>query len=469
MYSKGAFEVSQGENRNVTTYLLVVATVILLFFTTMNFSYLGICCVTIVDIAICIMALYKKKICKITDARFLFIIITIAFSFGQNIAFFFVGENTKYSFVYGRYYDSYRMVEGSLYTLLAFNLFILGISNSSRIKVKIGNLFGISHHSDYIQAREISVAYNVGIVFALIGVIPYIIVLYNEVILYFESGYGYTSLNDLPGLVQRWHYLFFPGLYLIMTSKLLRGKQITIENTIALIIALIRLIIGDRGVGLSIVISIVWLKSIFRVKIEIRKYLLIGIILVLLVPFIKFLRISDSIGSAWSMFLSNNPLIDMLLETGSSQKLLLMTMDKVKQEGYAHGLAYLDFFINMIPGFFGVQHFYGTLSQWVLGVKQYQTQGFSIWAEAYLNFGNFGIPFMYLIGLVAGKLFSANKESGILKIHLTVTSIYFFSDIARRSISGFGYVFLYDMILPIAIVYVLARSSGVRTRGDMNI
>jgi len=132
-------------------------------------------------------------------------------------------------------------------------------------------------------------------------------------------------------------------------------------------------------------------------------------------------------------------------------------MKKVSVEGYALGTAYLDFFIKMIPSVFGLEQNYGTLAKWILNTNRYQTYGFSIWAEAFLNFGYFGIPFMFIIGKIFNKLMNVNNTKDVLQIIRVSLILYFFADIARRSISEFGYNFLFNIIMPITVVFLISK------------
>ncbi|MBQ7975714.1 MAG: O-antigen polysaccharide polymerase Wzy, partial [Clostridia bacterium] len=165
----------------------------------------------------------------------------------------------------------------------------------------------------------------------------------------------------------------------------------------------------------------------------------------------------DQTYEAFSEMLASNPLIDMLLELGSTQQIIIMTMRRVATEGFAYGKAYLDFFVKMLPSFVGIQTFYPTLAKWVIGTTAYQTKGFSIWGESYLNFGGWGIPFMFVIGRLFQKLLKVDENSSPLKISLAAVSLSFFADVSRRSISEFGFVFLYDIILPIVAIWVLSE------------
>ena len=194
-----------------------------------------------------------------------------------------------------------------------------------------------------------------------------------------------------------------------------------------------------------------------------KKLLLLSCLLVLfLVPVIKYYRINYTSGvnhpflESISYSIKNNFVMDVLLELGANFRILPMTVSKISSVGYANGTVYLSFFNNMLPGFLKIPSNYGTLSKWLLNTNDYQTNGFSIWAEAYLNFGSLGFVATFVIGVVLGILFGANPSNqNPVSFYVTGSSLFFFGDVVRRAFSEFGYNFMYDIILPSLIVCVL--------------
>lgn len=437
----------------------IVYTIILFFFSPENTSYGTICLLTYVDFILGILVLRESQNIKISNGLFLFWLITFLFSFGQNLAYPFINDiyAFKSELLYRIRYDDYQMALGSLYTLKAFNMMSLALVTRTR-RMSSASFDG------RIRTREHDIAVSagyVGKVFAILGLVPQIQFIYLHLIQYISIGYGESAVDQMSGLFLRLHYLFIPALIISFCSNKYLNKKTTLYSVLLLGQVVFFLLMGDRGTGLTILVTYMLMQAFFDKEFSLKKYIPPAIIIVLLIPIVKYYRTfftqgsSGGIAEAVTYSLNHNPIVDILLETGGTQKIILLTIQKVEQEGLAYGMAYLDFFIKMLPSFFGISTNYGTLSKWVIGTTGYQTQGYSIWGEAYLNFGQFGIFFMYIIGLGFKYLLHVdNENSNLLQIIRASISLYFFADIARRSISEFGYNFLYDLILPLVLIYI---------------
>ena len=424
-----------------------------------NTSYGVICLLTYIDLLLGILVLWKSHNLNMGNGLFLFWIITFLFSFGQNLAYPLITDinAVKNELLYQIRYDDQQMALGSLYTLKAFNILSLALLTR-------GSHVSIGRFGDTIRSREREIAVSAGYVgrfFLSVGLIPQIQFIYLHLIQYLSLGYGQSAVDQMSGLFLRLHYLFIPAVIICFCSNKYLKRKTTLYSVILLAQVIFFLLMGDRGTGLTILVTILLMNAAFDENFSIKKYILPSIIIILLIPVVKYYRIfftrgsSGGIAEAVTYSLQHNPIVDILLETGGSQKILLLTISKVKQEGFAFGKAYLDFFIKMLPSFLGISTNYGTLSKWVINTTGFQTQGYSIWGEAYLNFGQFGIFFMFFIGLIFKHLlFIDNDDSNLFQIIRASISLYFFADIARRSISEFGYNFLYDLILPLVLIYI---------------
>ena len=445
-------------------YLMIISLVI--FFYGPNTSYKEMCALVVIDIIICLYYIYTENCLKLIDARFLFVITTIFFTFGEDICYFFfensLTEGMKRICFY-RYGENIVKI-GSQFTVLAFNFFILGLFYKTNLKIIIP---GIKIKEKY-KKYYIDAAHWIGRIMVILSFIPEIIYLSAEISLFFTSGYGNTALENLPGIVIRYQYMFIPGMIILLLAKNQKKEKIRFIVLTLISLSIIYLSMGDRGKGLAIFVVLFWIKIINSKKIKLKKYIFIAIIIFLLIPLVKFYRIAYTLNifspfsyAVEQMFIEN-PIIDILLELGGTQEILILTMEKVRVEGIAYGKAYLDFFIEMLPGFFGIQRNYITLAKWLISTTGYQTIGFSIWGEAYLNFKYLGIPFMFFLGFLFNKLLNSEKKN-ILKIILTANTLYFFIDISRRSLGGFGYNFLYNILLPVFIIYLLGEYFGKKS------
>lgn len=440
-------------------FIFILYTVILFFFSPESTSYGVICLLTYIDLILGLLVLWKSHNIMMSNGLFLFWIITFLFSFGQNLAYPLITDITTFrnELLYQVRYDDQQMALGSLYTLKAFNILSLALMTK-------GNHIRIGRFGDTVRSREHEIAVSAGYVgrfFVIVGLIPQIQFIYLHLIQYLSIGYGESAVDQMSGLFLRLHYLFIPALIICFCSNKFLKKNTTLYSILLLGQVIFFLLMGDRGTGLTILVTILLMNASFDERFSIKKYILPSVLIVLLIPVVKYYRIfftrgnSGGIAEAITYSIQHNPVVDILLETGGSQKILLLTISKVSQEGFANGTAYLDFFIKMLPGFFGLSTNYGTLSKWVINTTGFQTLGYSIWGEAYLNFGQFGIFFMFIIGLAFKHLLFVDKDnSSLFQIIRASISLYFFADIARRSISEFGYIFMYDLILPLVLIYI---------------
>lgn len=449
--------------KNFFNKLIVVLITVLLFFVTPEYcSYEFICIITIIDISICLLIIYKQGCLKMDNALCWFWIVTVLFSLGQNIAYLFITDPSmvKTELLVGYKYSVSEMCKGSIFTIQALNMMTLGLFWP--IKSKSIDYRKIECN-DITEKSTAYAAYYIGTILLIISIIPQIMFVRAELIQFFTMGYGETTVGQFSGIVLRLHYLFIPSLFIRYSGKVFLKKKKNLEIFIILLQIIVFLAMGDRGSGLALLVTFIWLRAATDSHFNIKKYIIPILIVILSIPIIKYYRIGftsnhdAAFSSAVEYALKNNPIIDILLEMGASQNIIIMTMNKTAITGIAYGKAYLDFFIKMLPSFFGIEQKYGTLAKWVIGTTGYQTQGYSIWGEAYLNFGYFGILFMFVIGYIFRFFLKSGGYSKVLSLLKVSITLSFFCDIARRSISEFGYNFLYDIIIPIILVYCMGK------------
>lgn len=464
----------QNSKRTINLYQLIVSAVVLLvslFVFCSDLSRLTdrqLSWLVVADIAMCALLFAVGKAARLNNARFLFWAITTVFSFGQNIAHIFMSDQSPLwgNLIYHQGYSQSMILEGLVFSILAYNFFSVGLAVCSK-KTKT-----VTEQSTSLEGKNYTASILlVSRVLLAVSVLPQLYYMYKEIQLFLTKGYGYSASNQVPGFVQILHYWFMPALLMSYVGNAGRDKKPVLETAIILVTAGVYMLIGDRGYALSMLLTLLWLRQTYHYGSKRTTYILFAVLL-LLIPFVKFFRTAFSGGAggalseAFTEMFEVNPFMDLLMELGSTQEIIFMTLKRVGNEGLAYGTAYLDFLILMLPGVLGIRFFYGNLAQWVLGTTAYQTRGFSIWGEAYLNFGKWGALGMFFIGKAFGALLGAEEKESPLRIILTATTLYFFADVARRAISNFGYNFLYNIILPIFAVqfiydfFKIKRTSG---------
>lgn len=459
--------------------LLVIYTCFVLLFDIDSINYQTACTLTVIDLTIIFISIYKSGNIRFDDARLFFVIITILFTFGQNIAFFIGRESilTNPDTLYQSGFTEYELCYASVFTIVSFNFLFLGLYHGANLDTSCNYDIKPSEDSDY-QSRVLAAKY-VSFLLIAVSVIPAIIYLYYQIILYLSVGYGEISQSQMSGLMIRLHYLFIPGVFMNYIAQKLENKKAVVNTVIIFCFAFFNLLIGDRGGGLALLLCFLFLSKSLRMEdvTEKKKNILNTVIVIVfalalafLVPMIKYYRIaysgsvSEAITSSFKYTIENNPVLDILLETGANLRILPLTIRKIRFTDFAYGETYLEFFKKMFPSFLGFKYKYGTLAKWLIGTTAYQTHGFSIWAEAYLNFGRYGCLVFYVIGHLMRKLLWTGRTKNVIQIFLATTSLFFFCDIVRRSISEFGYNVMYDIILPAVGIYLV--STIITRRGN---
>ena len=443
--------------------ILIFFTALLFFMDPNSVSYKMVCLLTWIDVGLTIWVFCSEEKVSLKNVKFLFLCITICFAMGQNLAYLFIVDPSEFGHhLIANNYSDLELCKGSIFTLEAFNFFVLGLTRIKHFRFVIKDKF-YGYEKDYSNLSFAWSAYYIGTILLIICAVPQIRYLFLEIRTFLYSGYGQTAIDGLSGIARRLHYLFLPAVCIRYCGKKFLDKRVIVEICIIFLHIAVFLAIGDRGTGLSLFVTLLWLTALFDEKFKIRKYIVPVIVIIIAVPLIKYYRISFTSGADNSFInlieytINKNPITDILIEMGGSQEIIILTMRKVQSEGIAYGVAYLDFFIKQIPSFLGFDQNYGTLAKWVIGTNAYQTKGFSIWAEAFLNFGILGSIFMYIPGCLFKKIYTTEGSLNVMTVCRTSIAMVFFLDISRRSISEFGYNFLYDFIVPLLVIYLLAK------------
>lgn len=109
--------------------ILVFVTICLFFVNYNNCSYQLICIITLVDLVLCGIILWKQACVRLDNPIFWFWSITVLFSLGQNIAYLFITDTSLVSsmLLVGYKYSVSDMCRGSIFTIQALNMMTLGL------------------------------------------------------------------------------------------------------------------------------------------------------------------------------------------------------------------------------------------------------------------------------------------------------------------------------------------------------
>ena len=235
---------------------------------------------------------------------------------------------------------------------------------------------------------------------------------------------GYSAVrtfeSSLPSIVNFIEYFFMPFsiLYMVYAGKD-RSKYVRI---IVIIWALLTSLCGDRTIGIGALVVIIYMYFLQAsdtkegIGKKIVKYLGLAVLAILLVGLIQFayaFRTKSAFGFS--------SIIEMFITTFSDLGFScfpLFTMMKVvpQSEGFLYGSGYLLSFIGgLIPSFIDVTGTINKINAQSRIFETWQTKyygqynfgfGFSLNAEAYINFGWLGLISIAIVLIIIFKMLS---------------------------------------------------------------
>jgi oligosaccharide repeat unit polymerase len=293
----------------------------------------------------------------------------------------------------------------------------------------------------------------VGEVFLYVSIIPVLITLIGAIQLAKVGGYGSlfeqqaaTGIAASIGIIADF---IFPGVFLVIAG----GKRKPMVRIFAVIYLLLytcaKLTIGSRGAAIMPLFAMLWLWN--AVVNPISKTLLVAI--AALMMFIVFPLVGAtrnelsgvdllSIGFITKTLTSmDNPLIASVSEMGFSATTIAWTMELVpKVRPFDLGMSFLVAVLTLIPNVFTSDRHpalmmsgYDIPDYWLVNIidptfaSKGGGLGFSFIAEAYLNFGWFGIILLGLIGFLFAKFIQwALEDSDPAKMAMIAIFVSFF-------------------------------------------
>ncbi len=335
----------------------------------------------------------------------------------------------------------------------------------------------------------------VGRVFLCISVIPVLITAFGAIQVA-KSG-GYASLYEqqaTTGLAASASIVadfIFPGVFLTIAGGKRNPKLRIFAVLFMLLYTCAKLAIGTRGAAVMPLLAMLWLWN--EVVKPIPKSLLFGVVALMLLvvfPVIGATRNEVAGVDLFSIdFLTktltgvNNPLVASISEMGFSATTIGWTMDLVpKVRPFALGSTILVAIFTLVPNVFtSGRHPALTMSGydipdfWLVGeldkdfAERGGSFGFSFIAEAYLNFGWFGIIFMGLLGFGYAKLVQwAIRDRDPVKMAIIATFVSFFLFYPRASLHLVLRPFIWYAVVPYLSVKWMSRIDSSRAKNLLN-
>ena len=239
---------------------------------------------------------------------------------------------------------------------------------------------------------------------------------------------------------------FIPGVLCLLLVETVRTRR-NIWILVLVAEACFWLFAGGRSNGV-IIASILLLYYHICVKpIEFKRAILIGVVSFFFVSFLGIVAetrrdvnadISQTLKEGFG---NSNAFFDALSEMGSSMYPMVATMEVVPQsQGFRNGSTYLYAASSIIPnlGFWDLHPAMknANMNQWLQDVMNLNYgPGYSIVAEAYINFGSLGFIIMLILGFCFGRILNVviNDKSNPLLLVLSFVFCYLIIKTVRNS------------------------------------
>lgn len=403
------------------------------------FSWLGI--ILYINAVICF-----KKVCNAwVNTLSIFITFLFLFSYGQCILWAFgihvdgeIGTTKLFSNYIIRSSD--EIIKTQIVSCLYFQYLIIGTLLFKHKKKRVHNIQKIQ-----------KIIYKVSVYLSAV-VIP-LTLLYIIYTIQYSAQYGYTALyysdfstEKFTSIMRLVEIYFFPCLVGILIGSNYGQKQRKIVYFILLCYSLLYLIAGERGNWIYKVIIIFWLEFKYHRKFDILKfikYMILGTVSLYLVSIVVNIRgvgLSNiSLVDIVSSFdISKFPIFTFISEMGGTMGVFLIVLCSNFSWNYSNSYltAILGIPTTKIPSLLGLDI---VLASNVLSNDFLQISwgtGFSMFSEAYMNFGFFGGGICCLIiGLFISSILylpdQYNIQSQPLAIFFAITSLDIFCGWSR--------------------------------------
>lgn len=314
-----------------------------------------------------------------------------------------------------------------------------------------------------------------GIIFLLLGILPFSIVMGNNLIVVLSSGYSayYEESARVSNVWGFFSYYFYVGILLIWATGKAKIKKFCLF--VLLVVIILFFIVGDRGSAISLLIALYMLNSQTKKYTKNSNKVILVFIVVIAMASIQVIADWRSIVNLDYSFykiisrslIENNILVSTLSNLGGTLFPLTKTIELVPSgRFYLLGGSYLTAVLYLIPSFLRVGFLndldrmleYSSPGSWLMQeLSLSYGPGYTPFAEAYLNFGRFGVVFMGFLGYFFAKILSISyfKENKNISIAMQALSFFLFSMSARASINYLIAFWVRYILLPIVIIRFL--------------
>lgn len=363
------------------------------------------------------IVLMRIRKIKIIDFRFIFIILTHMFLFGQIYLIALNMESLLFYNVIQRYPSTLifkASIYGLAYTQFIFSGMVCTI-NPSKLN---------SDNDTSIKSVSKKAMFFTGSVIILLA-IPFRLYVDIISIIHTNDSGIYTGSIGFSGISTDVAILLVPGLIFIIFSKKLSRKKTFWFIAAFLVYSLIIMILtGDRRYSVTGIMAIILAYiANYEKKIPIKKFFFYVFLLLISLNFlaiIRTIRVSQIVGIFeffdyyGSDIISLNPIFETLNEFGSTVLTIAFPMKHFPSNfSYLRGLSFYGSIPSILPlgpilGDFFTQVAFTTE---VLNQIEGYPAGGSLPGDLYANFGLVGLPIAFVFGHILNRIFIVRKNS----------------------------------------------------------
>lgn len=364
----------------------------------------------------------------------IYIVTGYIFMYGQCLvwAFYIPVEHKS---LYDRYTDA-EILPAQVFTLLCLLALHIGsLLVCKPVADKRTLSPDITKTSEYKRELDLSyksIKYAGWILFG-VSVVPYFYRTITQLI--YISTHSYNSALQLEGSSSRLDKLivfissyFFISLFLLLIAYQHNRFIKACAISLVAISSLINLYVGNRAASFILILCLICAWHYLIKPIKIKQIIIVIIIFYLVLTMgtvvgavrnMSGRSLSDYFDAYSILSQEENPVVSLFGEMGwQLSNTVEMTNRIPEQYPFRYGSSYMYSLTTIIPnlGFWDLHPaaVHSNLSDWLQGIMNYHSgPGFSPVAEAFLNFGWFGVFFMVLEGAILGRFLSASNKYSI--------------------------------------------------------
>lgn len=408
---------------------------------------------------------------KLTEVSFspyiVFLFAAYVFTFGQSILYIFdkvsPAEDLMEQFSCSRIYPAQNL------TLIFLAFFHIGAILSLNSK-QHQSLISDERSDAYYINNQVKGVKTIGKIFIAISIVPFIIETYKTFTI--ASVFGYGGLYEqearigVSNIVSILSQYFLPGILCLLLVENKKTARLFYVSIIVLDI-IFWMYVGGRTTGVILCAMLILYYHLCVKRIKLKQALVLGIAAYLFVSLLSVIGDNRSTSNRTltqtfsSEVWEGEAFFGAISEMGGSMFPMITTMEIVPDsQKYKMGTSYLASLTSVIPnlGFWDLHPAmkYGNMNGWLQDSLDIQYgPGFSMVAEAYVNFGAFGFIIMMILGFVFARIMNIDARGLKNPLILVLSFVFCFliiKTVRNSFLTTVRSVFYY--ILPIYLVVI---------------